>query len=746
MSDSVKEALRLFGESLDALDEQRTQIEEDLEFSDPSDPKQWSDEERRAREGDPGGMRPCLTFDQLGQYISNVSGQIETRPPSLHALPAGGGSDKQVAEHLDGHYRHIEYASRATSEHYQSAMLSAARCGVGYLVVRPEFTDRALGYQEPRITSEPDPLRVVLDPWSIRLDGSDATFGFILTPFSAREFKRKWPKAKPLSFSADAEAKGGEDERESIIVAEQWLIDDQTKDMLICQDAEGMEYSLSAEDATLSQQNGQPVNVIGQYKDKVRRVMWSRMNAEEELEKAEEYPANNIGIVPVYGYVGYADGRLKYCGIARRARDPQKAYNYHQSEIRAYMSQAPKSPWIAPASAIGPYKDLWDRASIDSRAVLPFQDWDAENQRAVQAPFRTPLAINLQSHIQAAQQAKEDIQASIGMYQANLGAPSNESSGVAIESRKQQGEASTSHFQSHLAVSIAACGRIVLDMLPKLVDTKRQMRILGFDGTPGDVTLDPQQPQPAMETPDGGISINPNIGRYDVRVVVGASFSTQRTQSQAAFSEMMRNNPGMTAAIAPLWAKTLDIADSDKLAQVFTAMAPPEVRAILQPAGAKESGPGKAELAQQLEQCKQALQEAIQHAHDAQQDADRAIATAAEEKRLAAVRERELNIKAYDAETNRLKITGANEAQMQAIVRDLITQMLESPDPLPGDPIAEQGEAPESNEMPGMEREPIEGQGPDGSAMHEGMEGEAPDPADESTGQMAAMPEQGEVM
>jgi hypothetical protein len=122
-----------------------------------------------------------------------------------------------------------------------------------------------------------------------------------------------------------------------------------------------------------------------------------------------------------------------------------------------------------------------------------------------------------------------------------------------------------------------------------------------------------------------------------------------------------------------------------------------------------------------------------------QQEHDELIAELANEKRLAAVRERELNIKAYDAETNRLKITGANEAQIQAIVSQMVNQMLTSPDPL-GDEV---GEAPESNEMPGMEQEPIEGTGPDGGAMHEGMEGEAPEPADESTGQMAEMPEQG---
>lgn len=740
MSDSVKEAIRLLGESLDATRDQREQIEQDLEFSDPANPQQWDDDERRARENDPGGARPCLTFDQLGQYTSNVSGQVESRPPSLHALPNGGGSDRQVAEHLDGFFRHIEYSSRATSEHYQTSMLSSARVGVGYLIVRPEYVDRALGYQEPRISSEADPLRVVLDPWSVRLDGSDANFGFLMTPFSHAAFKRRWPKAKPVSFSTDLDKGSQDDERESIIVAEQWMVDEITKDMVICEDSEGVEYTLTSDEAQQQAEQGRRVNVIGQYRDKVRRVMWSRMNGEEELEKAEEYPASSIGIVPVYGYVGYAGGRLKYCGIARRARDPQKAYNYHQSEIRAYMSQAPKAPWIMPMSAVrsGAVKDLWDRASVESRAVLAYEDWDAENQRPIPAPFRTPLAVDLRNHIQAAEQAKADIQSAIGMYQANLGAESNETSGVAIESRKQQGEAATSHFQSHLALSIAAVGRICMEMLPRLVDTKRQLRILGFDGSPGAVTIDPTQEAPAVET-EQGISINPNIGKYDVRVVVGASFSTQRTQSQAAFAEMMRNNPAMTPVIAPLWAKTLDVADADKLAQVLTAVAPPEVKAILQPAGGKDTGPSKAQLAQELEQCKKALQEATQIAHEAQADADAAIASAAEEKRLAEVRERELNIKAYDAETNRLKITGANEAQIQAIVRQLIESMLRQPEPLPG-------EMPESNEAPGMEQEPIEGAGLDGGVMHEGMEGEAPEPADESMGMPPAMPAQGEVM
>lgn len=166
MSDVLAEAQKIYQESLDATRDQRIQIEEDLRFSDPSDPQQWDEVVKRQREGDPGGKRPCLVMDQCGQYVANVAGQIEKQPPAIHAIPVGGGAEKQAAEQIDGRFRHIEHASKA-AQHYAMALTSAARTGVGYLVIRPEYVDRALGWQEPRISSEPDPLRVVFDPWSV---------------------------------------------------------------------------------------------------------------------------------------------------------------------------------------------------------------------------------------------------------------------------------------------------------------------------------------------------------------------------------------------------------------------------------------------------------------------------------------------------------------------------------------------------------------------------------------------------
>lgn len=703
MSDAITEAQRLYQEALDATAEQRAQIAEDLEFSDPSNPQQWDRKLKAQRENDPGGMRPCLVFDQTQQYIANVCGQVEQAPPALHALPVGDGADKKVAEQLDGFFRHIEHVSRA-KQHYTRAMTSAGRTGVGYLIVRPEYVNRALGWQEPRIGSEGDPLRVVFDPWSVELDGSDADFGYLLLPYSHRAFERKYGKAEKVSF-ADEERKVQVDDRQSIIVAEHWCAEDETANMIVCTDLMNgeevavteTEYWERAKDPNNSLQVVTDGDKPRTYKDKRRVIKWSTMSGVAYLEDEREYQASSIGIVPVYGYVGWSNGRMHYCGIPRRAMSAQRAYNLHMSEMQAIMGQAAKAPYMISMRALGGdenLKSLWDRAAVDNRAFMPWHDSD--EQGPIAKPERMQPGVNLQNHIAGAQQAIHDIQASLGMYQASLGAPSNESSGVAIDARKQQGEAATAHFPAHLAASLGQVGKLCMEMIPRLIDTRRQLRILGIDETPGNVTIDPEQKQALQETPQG-LSINPNVGRYDVRVVVGASFSTQRTQAQQAFTEMMRANPAMAPALAPLWAQTLDVPHADKLAQVLTAVAPPEVKAVLNPEADKQ--PQTADLIAQVQQLQAGLQEAIQHAQDAQAEAD-------ELKAEKEAREEENAIKAYDAMTKRM--VGLKDAitpdSVQQLVVQTIETMLRQPEPMeePG-PDAWQAQTLPMGEGPGMD-------------------------------------------
>lgn len=683
------DAGKAYREALDASREQRRQIEEDLKFSDPSCPDQWDDEEKRERENNPGGARPCLVMDQLGQYVANVTGQLEQRPPALHALPVDSSADIKVAERLDGWFRHIEHASKA-QQHYLRAGSSMARAGVGYLILRPEVTDRALNYQEPRISSEGDPLRVVFDPWSVELDGSDANFGFLTSPLSHQEFERRFGKKHDkVSFGADV----GEvvhDERQSITIAEGWMVEEKRENLIVAGLPNGDQATYKEDEFHEARQKDPRIVYLRNYTGKYRCVKWGLWSGAEALQEEVEYPANSVGIVPMYGYVSFVGGRMKFCGMARRAREPQRDYNYHASEIRALMQKAPRSPWMMPLRGIpeGQIKNMWDAANVEDRAYLVYKDFDPETQQAIAPPSRTPNGVNLAHHMAGLDAAARNIQSSLGLYQANLGAPSNETSGVAIESRKQQGEASTAHFQSHVAASIAQIGRMALEMLPKHFDQKRYMRTIGFDETPGGVTIDPNLPQARVQMEDGTELINPNVGKYDVRIVVGASFSTQRQQAQMAFTEMVRANPGILPAVGPLWAKTMDVPNADKLAQVLTAIAPPEVRAVLQP---EKQAPTEQMMAEN-ERLKQALQEATQIAEEMQAELQEAQAKNQDKAAEIEVKEDQVAIQAFDAVTKRLQVIRAEggpvtpeviaQTMQQVLAQSQPTQEVEPmPDP-----------------------------------------------------------------
>lgn len=718
--EAVKDSVECYQDALDVSSRQREQIREDLAFSDPSNPRQWDEDEQNARERDPGGARPCLVFDLVGQYVANVAGQVESRPPSLHVIPVDSGADVKVAEQLDGVFRAIEYASRA-QQHYARAMTSAARSGVGYLILRPEVTDKALNYQMPMISSEGDPLRVVLDPWSVELDGSDADYGFLLTPLSHKQFERKFGKdAEKVSFGDEDSS----DERESIIVVEEWRTEEKKRVVITYTDEQGQDSSLPEDDFMAALQQGQQLQPRGSYNDKYKCVKWRRMSGAEVLEEEREYPASGIGIVPVYGYVGYSDGRMTYCGLPRRARSAQQTYNRSVSDIRSYMDQAPRAPWVASLRALRGLESLWERSSVEARGLLPYNDID--DMGPIAQPTRLQPSINLNNLMAAAENAKSDIQSCIGMYAANLGQASNETSGVAIESRKQQGEASTAHFPSHLAASLGQIGRLTLEMVPRLIDTKRQIRIMGIDAKPGSVTVDPTQKDALVEGDGRGVVINPSVGSYDVRVVVGASFSTQRAQAQEAYTEMMRANPAIMPVIAPLWAQTLDVSHADKLAQVLTAVAPPEVREILQPG---ESGESKEQMKAKLGDATKALEEATQLAKDAQADADQAHAKLAEQAEEMAQKDDETSIKAYEAMTNRLKVTSVmmTPEEVQAIARDTVMAMLAQSQPMDEPQGYEEEFIPTDADVP-MEQMPQE----EPVMAGEPMEAQEPPPSEPS--------------
>jgi hypothetical protein len=653
--------------------EWRQRALEDLKFSNPANPQQWDETVINAR----GKNRPALVFDQTNQYIGQVVNDARQNKPSIDVLPGDSKASDEAADVYGGLIRQIEYASRAQIA-YDTGIEYAARIGMGFVLVVPELIDGKTNDHDIRIKAVVDPLAATLDPDSIEPDGQDSDCGWLDTRISEAAFKRRWPKADTPKPIGDRWNDGN-----GLLVC-QYFERIYTKSNRIITTG-GKEYGEDDyHEANKSLSEKLPVHDT--YMATVATTKWRWMSGNEILEEAD-YPAPYIGLVPVYGNVLWVDGKRQVCGMTRRMMDAQRAYNYERSSYIEAVALSPKAPWLAPAAAITKYQSRWEASNRENAAVLPYDHLDANGQ-PVPTPTRQAPPMVGSAFAENAQMALMDIQASVGMYKANLGQNSNAKSGVAINKLQTEGDTATFHYIDNLARTIEQVGRICVSLIPTYYDRQRVARMLSIDGKAKAVQIDPN-----LETahqPGDILSVNPAIGSYDVRVKTGPSYTSLRQEMSDRLVEISQGNPQLGAAMAPLLLQQSDMPGAEKAAKVALSLLPPEVRK------AYDDEDGQPEVPPQVMAEMQGMQQQMQQMHGMlQQAAERVKELEAE----VASNFNEQLIKAYDAETKRITAlgTGMTQEQVQALAMQTVMEAMNS---APPDPIPPDGMQQEMNEAP----------------------------------------------
>lgn len=656
--DLHQRARERFEDAREAAQEQHARMREDLRFSNPSDPQQWDEQVKKLRKD-----RVCLTLDRTNQYIVQVINDARKNKPGITTMPADSGADVQVAQRLDGIIRHIEYRSRAPIA-YDTGIEHAARCGVGWLRVVPEVVRLEANHQEVAIKRVHDPLSIVLDPDSTEPDGSDAMFGFAETMMSRRAFERSYPKADASSWeSAQAEAAGWFSQ-DGVRVCEYQYVEEVRANHVVAQAPDGVEIELSEADYwQLAKQIGFQPPVVRTFKTTERRVKWCKLSGAEVLEQTD-FPSRWIGIIPVLGFELWIDGKRMVCGLTRRMMEAQRAYNYERSALVEAVALQPKAPTMVPIDAIAGHEKHWRELNTGSPAYLPYNHAD-DDGNALPAPQRLAPPTFPTAFAQGGQIALSDLEASVGMFQSNLGSPNNATSGRQERERKEQGATATFHFVDNLSRSIEHLGRIVVDMIPRLYDTRRQARILGVDGKNNQIDIDPTMASAVRKQGGKVVAINPGVGSYDVRVVAGANYTTQRQEAAEGIAEILQAAPQFAPVLAPALVKLRDWPEADKVQRMLLAMAPPEVQQI-----ANEGQDGESEqplppaARQAMEQMQAQMQQmgAMLDAGEKEierltQEADALKADRSIDAANVQLKAREIEVKEIEADTRRIEAT-----------------------------------------------------------------------------------------
>ncbi len=638
--DKLKEEIEEFEEAFDAESENRNVALEDLKFARLSE--QWPEQIRKERERD---SRPILTINKMPAFIRQVVNDSRQNRPQIKVKPVDDKADIDTANVLEGLIRNIERTSKADVA-YDTAVDFAVSMGWGYIRVNIDYEyddtfDKCL-----KIERIANPFSVYGDPYSTSMDGSDWNRCWITELKSKEEFKAKWKGADPIDWESlgyeTLKAPWRDDD--DVLICESWHREESQREILMLNNGQVVGKQEYEAGSDIFQMAG--IVPVNSRMTKAYKITQRIMTGAEILEE-NEWKGQYLPIIPVYGEELNVEGRRHFRSLIHNAKDAQRMFNYWRTTATELVALAPRVPFIGEEGAFDADPN-WLTANTQSHAFLQYS-------RGNQPPMRQPIdgggAAGAMSEALA---ASDDMKSIIGMYDASLGQRSNETSGRAIMARQREGDVNTFHFIDNLARSIRHVGCVLVDLIPKVYDGQRIVRIIGQDDTERNAKLGKkdengeapdQQDMMAQQTGmiEGAERIyDLGVGRYDVAVDTGPSFTTRREESAQQMVEMIRAYPDAAPIIGDLMVKALDWPQAEEIAERLKAMLPQQI-----------NGGPPPELQQMIEQGQQQIQQL-------QQENQQLKGKSQLDQMKMELDRQKLQIEAYKAETERM----AADAQM----------------------------------------------------------------------------------
>jgi hypothetical protein len=543
--------------------------------------------------------RPCETINKLPSHLDQILGEIRRNKLAIKVRPTGKPSSKDTAEILEGIIRSIENLSKADIA-YKTGSEGAISSGRGAWEIITDYVDDDVFEQEIRIKRIKNPYTVYFDPSATEWDKSDGKYAFITEWMTDEEYKKEYPNAGPSNFQ---ERGIGDNEdrwyrRKSVRVVRYFVKVPKTKTILLLSDGRVVEkekWDSIVDDLKANERvhhaNADGVVVegpaIGEGVDSSTEIIINEVPTVERTREVESHEVmiyiasgaeilsgphpwagKYIPIVPVWGKEININGEDYVRGQIRFAKGPQRMYNYERNAEIERVALAKIPPVRLTQEQIEGHEHLWN-----SEANLKYQLYNHIPNQPPPQDINPPGISS--GNVAQSSIAADEIKATTSIFDASLGAKSNETSGIAIRERKVQGNIANYVYLDNLVRAIQFTGDILVDLVPRIYDTQRQEMILGEDGGQKEITIN----QEVMDEASGTkVIINDlSLGKYTVRVSVGPHYNTQRQETAATLTELAGAIPMVGQVGADLIISNLDFKGADELAERLRKLLPPEV-------------------------------------------------------------------------------------------------------------------------------------------------------------------------
>lgn len=526
---------------------------------------QWPANLQKARED---ADRPVLTINEIPQFVRQVTGDILMNTPAIKVMPVDSGADKDIAEIYNGIIRNVEQRSHA-KHIYADGGKQAVEGGFGAWRIITKYDDDSFD-QDIWLEALRNALAVVWDPLATDFCRRDANFCFVHYRLPKKEFQLQYPKAMVVDFEVtgdDVDAVGLRNwfDGEGVRVAEYWCKEPFKKTI----------YQLVDGRVVDNVDDIQPIEIKRKREVDSHKVVQYIVSGKEVLEGPNEWAGKFIPIVHVPGEeVWVGENRVTH-GVVRFLKDPQRLLNYMRSCSAEVVGQQPKMPWIVTPGMISGYEADWQTSGSSGK---PYLLWNPDPEFPGIKPERSIAPVPATGLAAEAAMAAEDMHRVTGIYPASLGQQSKEVSGKAIIAREKQGDTGTYVYQAMVSMAIAYTGEQLVDLIPKIYDTERQIRILGEDGKHEMVPVNKAVTIQGQNGVQQTVKFDLSVGKYDVVVSTGPGFQTRSQEAAQGILDLIQAFPQSAPILADVVAEMQDWPNRDKTIERLQSLLPPNLQ------------------------------------------------------------------------------------------------------------------------------------------------------------------------
>ena len=490
---------------------------------------------------------PRLTLDKCNPIVDSIASQIEENEYAIHVKPADGASNKDVANIYNGLIRNIENVSNAV-QIYNAVSRRTIGTGLSGCRVVQDYVNSDSFDQDLIVQPINDfANRVWFGPYE-KADASDAPYAWVFTAMSPDAYDEKYPDGSGLSLSQDIWNENWWDAREVVIIAEYIYKVYESVELVLMTDGKVYEVTEEFESIVdeLAQQN---IQERSRKSKKVCRIKTRMMDGKGWITGEQDTVFKDMPVIQSAANFQIIQNKPVYWGAIDKLLDQQRVYNFTSSKQLAETALAPtETIMMTDDQALG---QDYSQLNQNPKPITTYTHMDGQ-----QTPYKMPGPSINQSLEVMKQSAANDIGASAGQFNAQMGNNAGLQSGRAIGMQIDKGDASNLKYVQQREAFICSVAKVIVNAIPATYDSERQIRIVGEDGAEDMETINTAE----YDIQTGRmVELNDlSQGQYDVTCTAQKSFKNKQDQTASAFMELAQVMPGIMDVGADVYMNSVD--------------------------------------------------------------------------------------------------------------------------------------------------------------------------------------------